>query len=484
MVGSLIKKFLPEEKIEKIRRFKNLQKKSIIALKENNIIPSMTVQIGQTAFTISYISEIPMQQWKKIVADFNSLKSLSEREHATVSLAEAICREPRFIDIISQPYVRSLITNEELHANLFGTALYVNGNLQDAYQCFSENARKYPTPLNYLFAYRTAVLLDPKEETAIQLIKESLDKNPGNSALQLCLASSYYRTFRTKEANGVLNTIDPAFKESVRTYDIAGTSSKNLPAFDEELRNALEHKLLERPKTDESKVGDYYNEESAGAYWNILYYSFNFLNRYQHGWGNLAYMIEHVMERMIKDHSEIKNVIDFGTFCASPLYKLSVKFPNIKFFGLDREKSTKSLNDAAYQDHNLEFIAGDILDVLPKLPIRDNSLLFHSRTATLIYPEQLKLIYKACAQNGIKYIATYENIALSRTEMQYFDFDNMPKEAVPYGSVMIIHNYKKYLEEAGYEILEEMRHSYADLLWNGKEQLLGDAHGTIIARLK
>jgi hypothetical protein len=119
-------------------------------------------------------------------------------------------------------------------------------------------------------------------------------------------------------------------------------------------------------------------------------------------------MIEHVMERMIKDHSEIKNVIDFGTFCASPLYKLSVKFPNIKFFGLDREKSTKSLNDAAYQDHNLEFIAGDILDVLPKLPIRDNSLLFHSRTATLIYPEQLKLIYKACAQNGIKYIATYE----------------------------------------------------------------------------
>jgi predicted Zn-dependent protease len=108
-----------------------------------------------------------------------------------------------------------------------------------AYQCFSENARKYPTPLNYLFAYRTAVLLDPKEETAIQLIKESLDKNPGNSALQLCLASSYYRTFRTKEANGVLNTIDPAFKESVRTYDIAGTSSKNLPAFDEELRNAL-----------------------------------------------------------------------------------------------------------------------------------------------------------------------------------------------------------------------------------------------------
>jgi hypothetical protein len=68
--------------------------------------------------------------------------------------------------------------------------------------------------------------------------------------------------------------------------------------------------------------------------------------------------------------------------------------------------------------------------------------------------------------------------------MQYFDFDNMPKEAVPYGSVMIIHNYKKYLEEAGYEVLEEMRHSYADLLWNGKEQLLGDAHGTIIARLK
>jgi len=484
MVGSLIKKFLPEEKIEKIRRFKNLQKKSIVALKENNIIPSMTVQIGQTAFTISYISEIPMQQWKKIVEDFNSLKSLHEREQATVSLADAICREPRFLDIISQGYVKSLITNEELYANLLGTAFYVNGKVEEAFAAFSENARKHPTPLNYLFAYRAAVFLGSNEEMAEEIIRESLEKNPGNPALQLCLASSYYRNFKTAEANSVLNSIDPSYLARVKTYDVGGTSSKNLPVFENELKNALEHKLLERPKTDESKIGDYYNEHSAVGYWNILYYSFNFLNRYQHGWGNLAFMIENIMDKTIREHNEVTNVIDFGTFCASPLYKLSLRYPNVKFYGVDREKSTKSLNDAAYQNSNLEFIAGEILDVLSRLPIRNNSLLFHSRTATLIYPEQLKNIYKACAANGVKYIATYENAALSRTEMQYFDYDNMPKDAIPYASVMIIHNYKKYLEEAGYEILDEKRHPYADLLWNGKEELLGDAHGTVIARLK
>jgi hypothetical protein len=356
--------------------------------------------------------------------------------------------------------------------------------LSEALEAFKELTAHTPSVENYLLAYRAAVLLNDKEQSALECLREGLQRFPNDLILKLCEAGTYYRNFETAKANVILNNLPVQFLERLKNYDIAGTSAKHLTEFEQELKTAIADKLVERPKAQHGKIGDTYGEDSVTGYWNQLYYAFNFYNRFQHGWGNLAFMIENIIQETINDHSDITQVIDFGTFCANPLFRLSINNPAIKFFGVDREHATKNLNDAAYQNSNLNFIAGQIIDVLPTIATNNTSMLFHSRTATLIYPEQLKRIYKACAANGVKYIATYENFALSRTELKYFDFERMPAEAVPYGSVMMIHNYPAYMKEAGYEIVSEKRFPYADLFWKGSEELLGDAHGCVLARLK
>ncbi len=68
--------------------------------------------------------------------------------------------------------------------------------------------------------------------------------------------------------------------------------------------------------------------------------------------------------------------------------------------------------------------------------------------------------------------------------MKYFDIKDLPADAIMYGSLMFIHNYPKYLEEAGYEVIYEKRFSYTDLSWDGTEGYLGDCHGHLLARLR
>src|SRR2546423_451131 len=248
MIASIVKKFLTEEKIEQIRRFKNLQKSSIHALRDSKIIPTIKVQIGSSSFDISYISEIPMLQWKKIVSDYELLATPSQKEEAITALAQSISREPHFLQVLSQPYLQSIISNKELYACLYGSALYVNGRTADAFAVFKELAEAFPSVFTFLFAYRAAVLLDDNERTAIELVKKGLQKFPNDQVLQLCLASSYYRSFQLDPANQVIENINPDFREKIKGFDIAGTPAKNLKLFEGELRSAIADKLVERPK--------------------------------------------------------------------------------------------------------------------------------------------------------------------------------------------------------------------------------------------
>ena len=484
MISAAIKKFLSPKRIEQIRRFKNLQKSSLKALRDTDMLPKFTVQIGSTSFDISYISQIPLPEWRLITAWYNSMNTAAEKEQALVTLASGVILDTEFLKILSQPYMKSVINNAELYACLYGTALYANMKPAEAYDVLRSNAVNFPSVFNYILASRAALMMDEKEGAYFSILQEGLQKFPGSAPLQLSLAGHYYRTFQTKLANEALQKVDPGFLDKIRNTDVAGTAAGILKTFEKELEQAIAQKLTTRPKVGYGQVGDTYSETAITGYWNQLFYAFNFYTPFQHGWSNLGFTIEKIMQEVIDRDNSVKQVIDFGTFCANPLYRLSLKHPGLKCYGVDREVSTKTLNDDAYKNDNLTFIAGYITDVLPQLPDNRSSLLFHSRTATLIYPEQVKNIYKACAANGIKYIALFENFAISRTHLQYFDFNALPAEAVPYASVMIIHNYPKYLAEAGYEVIAEKRLPYADLLWHGKETSLGDAHGCIIARLK
>lgn len=80
---------------------------------------------------------------------------------------------------------------------------------------------------------------------------------------------------------------------------------------------------------------------------------------------------------------ELEQVIDFGVMCGYPLWELSRSFPEKFFIGCDRQPEIKTWNDQYFVEDNLQFIAGDILEVLPDVVQGKQTLLYHVRTTTL-----------------------------------------------------------------------------------------------------
>ena len=68
MIRAALKKMMSDDKIEKVRRFKNFQRSSFRALTKSDLIPELTIQIGSASFDISYISQIPLHEWNPIVS--------------------------------------------------------------------------------------------------------------------------------------------------------------------------------------------------------------------------------------------------------------------------------------------------------------------------------------------------------------------------------------------------------------------------------
>lgn len=481
----IIKSIFPAQKIQKFARFKNLQSASYESIFKNNLLQKNIINIGTYSFEASYINEIKINNWRYINEEFSRLSSHDQQLIISKFLRMSL-DTPEFYKIISNEYLESIILNKELFLVLKGSSEYVNGKLDLAYKTFLELVNIKKDVLRYhIMLYRVAIFLDGGEKLGREVLNNALHEHPKNYILLLCMASSYFRDFETDKANEILKSIDAVGFEKIKKFPIAGTPYQMLVKLDEEIKNAINLKLLDRPKSQSttSEVGDRYDDDFNDYYWNELYFWFLNSSKFTNAYGYLRDVITECIEYAIINQNDIDNVFDFGAYCAYPIFKLSKKYEKINFFGIDRDKSTKIFNDRAFKGENLNFKAEHILDTLKNNTFSGNSLIFHSRTATLIYPEKLKNIYKDFAAKGIKYIALYENSAISRTEMKYFDYKDLPSDAIPYGSQMIIHNYHLYLKEAGYEVIFEKRYAYADLDWTGQEELLGDSHSYILAKL-
>src|SRR5262249_2193824 len=151
----------------------------------------------------------------------------------------------------------------------------------------------------------------------------------------------------------------------------------------------------------------------------------NTFTHFQHGLAWLRWLYEKTIDGVLTRDASIDTVIDFGVLCADPDYRLSMKYPEKQFIGVDRGEATKRLNEAAYKGTNLKFVAANIDDELPSIVKKGTTMLFHARTGTLCYPQLLRDIYKKCAATGVKKITLFENNALDRRSFRYLDFDRM-----------------------------------------------------------
>ena len=493
MIKKLIKQSLSEKKLEKILRAKHYVKESQIFGSGFSILPSTKLRIGNEIFPVSPASSMPVRGWRSLIDLYKKASPAEQAEFRQEARAMILANVSSHI-MLETDFIRSVFScHKAMYLDFLGTAYYAKGDLKRAYHCFGELQKLEPSDWVYLRQARCLMHIGTSDEV-IALLQEGVHKYPQSNFLLLSMANAFFRAGKISKANETLQRMDERVLKNIQE------KSHNLSNLQNEIKEALENKSLVRPA---DKFGfQAYTEGTVQTYWEDLFFHFTAKTRFQHGWSDLCYIAEKKLSDYIDRCKDVKTVLNFGVFCAVPDHNLSLKYPALNFIGVDREQSTKDLNEAAFHSTNLSFHAIDMLDIIyedrtevrnfiKKEITKGEMMVFHARTATLIYPEAVRKFYKSSAQLGVKYIAVYENISLSRTHMQYFDFEELPADAIPYFSIMMIHNYKKYLEEAGYEIVEKEIWGYSELLWEekdlyGAEQWLGlgDSYVCLLARLK
>lgn len=164
--------------------------------------------------------------------------------------------------------------------------------------------------------------------------------------------------------------------------------------------------------------------------------------------------------------NEVEIMINFGVSYAYIDSQLALKNPDCKFIGLDRSSLTKKFNQECFGHiPNLEFLAGDIFDVLKQKRF-DNGVFLTSRTLCLLSKSFIQRLYKAVADAGFRYIIGVEQIGISRQTKKIYEFSEIDQASVLYRGTMYIHNYPRLLSEAGFKISEtelvETNHPHSD----------------------
>lgn len=199
---------------------------------------------------------------------------------------------------------------------------------------------------------------------------------------------------------------------------------------------------------------DIYDDAYVEALWWRYWQAYNLYGRYQQVDSWCANVFYDHLRRILSAHP-VAMAIDFGIMCGHMNAALAKSFPETSFLGADRQQIIKQLNDKVYKHPNMSNVAADIRDVLAH-PQPQPTLLWHARTTVLCTPQFVRDLYQAAAKSGIERIAFLEPVALSRDTLQFYDWETMP-DATAFRGPMILHNYDRYLKEAGYQIVSETR---------------------------
>ena len=493
MVKNLVKKVLSEKRLEKLLRLKQFIKDGRILRGGLRVMPTADLRLGNELIYVSPASSITVYGWRKLLSIYDHANA-SEREEFRNQAKTMMLADNNSSLLFETGAIKTVFAkNQDLYLELLATAYYAKGDLKRAFDSFSLLNQQVPSAENYLSMARCSMYFQSTEST-IAVLRQGLQKYPGNPPLVLSLANTYFKMGDVQTANKTLTELSPGVVEDIKM------KAHNLEILSAEVKDALSKKLTVRPV--ENLGFQKYTEESVQNYWETLFYHFTAKNRFQHGWSDLCFVTEKMIKDYLRKYPDIRNILNFGVFCGVPDFNVAKEFPEKKFIGVDREVKTKQLNESAFNLPNLSFEALDMIDITydDRKEVKDfiakeirngEMMVFHARTTTLIYPEAVKKFYKSCADLKVKYIALYENMGMSREFMKYFDFDDMPQDAIPFFSIMMIHNYKKYLEDAGYEIIEKEIWTYSDLYWSTKSLYdidnwmnLGDSHVCLLARLK
>lgn len=212
----------------------------------------------------------------------------------------------------------------------------------------------------------------------------------------------------------------------------------------------------ERDAVEDGFLKDVYqSEENQRRGW--LQYSQEYSpekSPYQNPTTYLANLLETTIARLPRPET----IIDYGCLYGGFNHHLAERYPGTAVIGYDRSEIAISLNRQAFCRENLFFLSGDFADSCRPFVAGRRALLFHSRTGTLMYPDQLQWLYRTCAELGVARILSLEGVSWSELSRGFVDFSVRNDPSAPLGGAMMLHDYQAYLRTAGYEV--EERHLY------------------------
>jgi hypothetical protein len=407
-------------------------------------------------------------------------KKGASREAIAWNLLDKISVNRLYGSLLDKPYFSSEFSNHLLYLILSGANAFQSQNYDQSVVYFTKAVEADPSRLNYLLLARAMKWNKNVHANILNTLETGMRRNPADSTLPIALATTIFLNGNTSEANRILSSVKTYVESSARQQQ------PYLKEMQEELNRAISEKLLVRPKGFNK---DGYREENIrDTFWEDYWCEMNLLNRSQFGRGFISEIFQERISAVLSGiGNHIGTVINFGVMCGYPDYALAKRFPQVTFIGVDREIATAELNRKAFILPNLKFYAGDITDLLPNLMAGKNSgetLLFHARTTTLIYPEWVKRFYRLCFDVGVEHLLLYENLSLSKTLLRFIDLEQISEDAILFQNGQYIHNYPQYLEAAGFQLTssERLREEVMFHLHDGIQ--MADTHCCIAAKAK
>lgn len=222
----------------------------------------------------------------------------------------------------------------------------------------------------------------------------------------------------------------------------------------------LEQGIAEGLKERPPEVDPYADEAWVGDFWDYYHFEFkNFTSRQCHSvFLNRLYMDS--VADILRESTDIRCLVNIGSFCGYFDHQLALRFPDLEVIGFDRDTDAIERNREHFVAPNLEFRSDDIDDVLGQARGLGAVAVAHIRTCTLLYPAGVGALYDACRRAGVAVILGIESTGYSWQIDRFPDLNDAERPPVVMFGVMVDHNYRQLLREAGYRMRRQDLFSY------------------------
>lgn len=382
----------------------------------------------------------------ELVASQEGWKNTTDAARIDQAFTAASLR-PELYRALDLEYARRDMAASVAYQRLCAARLLGLGQTADAFDRLREIAQSSGSCVDFIMAARCLMRPAGSERALLDYLRTGESQFGREPLFYLHLATCHFVLGETDVANEVLEA------HRVEWEPILGLGSEAALHLEAELKSALsEGTAYRRTHYDET----IYDESGIWRYWEQYYTDMN-LDPPTLMFGWLAANYERFMEDAVADGG-LTSLVDFGVMCGQPHFNVARRHPQLKIFGVDRQLTTAELNERTFgKGANLEFVADEIEGFLTSGRDLTGSGLFHARTATLVYPDKIRNLYRMAHEAGVDRIVLFENFSLSRSAGRFLDFTDFDADAVTFKNFQFIHNYPRLLEEAGYLVERENR---------------------------